>query len=96
MHVETPKSGPAELLSTYWPRQGEHYLIFSHFSDGRYQAAEKYRVVPLGLSCSTNALVDKPVREQIKILLQRRLDNLNREVQEQQEEKQRLEAELNQ
>lgn len=85
---------PATVDSSYRLRQGEHYLIFSIFSDGVYQTAEEYRIIPLGHYFSTNVLTGKLLDEQIQFLLQYRLNNLNRELQQGQEEKKRLEEGL--
>ena len=90
----TTNQGRIIVRSQYWPRQGENYLIFSHFFAGVYQGFETYRVVPLGLYFPTNILTGKPLDEQVKIALQYRLDMLNREMQKEQEEKQRLEQGL--
>jgi len=82
------------LFSLYWPRQGEHYLIFSHFDGGVYSATEEYRIIPLGVDFSTNSVTGKSLDEQIQFLLQYRLNNLNRELERGQEEKKRLEEGL--
>jgi len=93
----------AFLVSQFQPSQGEDYLIFGNCSGQTYEAVEKYRVIPLGLNLMgvpmnsyiiTNLIAGKPLDEQIQILLKRRLDNLNRQMQEEQEEKQRLEEGL--
>lgn len=92
--LKAPSLGRGHLSSQYWPRQDEYYLIFSIFYDGKYQAIENYRVVPLGLLFPTNCLSGKNLDDQIQLLLHRRLDNLNRQMKEEQEEKQRLEEGL--
>ncbi len=86
--------GPARVRSQYWPRQAEQYLIFGYFHDGSYQAIETYRVIPLGLSFSTNMLSGKTLTEQIRAVLSYRLGQLNREIEQKQEEKKRLEEGL--
>jgi hypothetical protein len=90
-HLPPPALGISWLTSEFYPRQGEFYLIFSIFHDGEYQASESYRVVPLGLMFNTNSLSGKTLDEQIQMLLQRRLNDLNRQMKEEQAEKQRLE-----
>jgi hypothetical protein len=85
------KLGTSRLVSDFYPRQGEYYLVFSIFHDGGHQASESYRVVPIGLTFNTNSLSGKNLDEQIQMLLQRRLDNLNRQMKQDQEEKVRLE-----
>jgi hypothetical protein len=99
IHVVSALKGDAELkqsriTSEYWLRQGEYYLIFADYHDGYYQAFEAYRVIPLGMHLPSSLLTGKTLDENIKILLQRRLDNLNRQMKEEQEEKQRLEEAL--
>jgi len=95
----TNSLGAALLLSQFQPLQREDYLIFADFHDGSYYAVEKYRVVPLGLnlaavtteSFNTNMIAGKSLDEQIQTLLKLRLNELNRQMQEEQEEKDRLE-----
>jgi len=83
--------GSAKLLSQFWPRQGEHYLIFAQFHDVIYQAIEPYRVVPIGMYLATNSVKDKKLEELVPMLLRYRLDNLNIQLKQLQEEKSRLE-----
>jgi hypothetical protein len=90
----TNNLGPALLESEYWPRQSENYLIFGYYNNGSYRAPATYCVVPLGLYFSTNILSGKTLDEQIQTLLQHRLDNLNQQMKEEQDEKQRLEEEF--
>lgn len=90
----TTDLGPATLDSLYRPRQGEHYLVYSTYHDGGYDAVEDYRVIPLGFYFSTNMLAGKSLDEQVHMLLQHRLDDLNRELADGQKEKQRLEEAL--
>lgn len=87
-------SGNVRVSSEYWPRQRECYLIFADFHDGYYQAVESYRVVPLGINFPTNLLTGKSLEEQIRTALKYRLDNLDRKMKEEMEEKQRLEEGL--
>lgn len=89
--LDAPPKGSSRLSSAFYPRQGEYYLIFSVFYDHEYQANESYRVVPLGLTINTNALTGKTLEEQIMMLLQKRLNSLNLEIKQGQEEKERLE-----
>lgn len=93
MPLEAPTLGPGRLSSEYIPRQGEYYLIFSIYAYGEYQAAEDYRVIPLGLYFSTNSIRDKPLDKQIQTLLRYRLNMLNRQMDKEREEKNRLEQE---
>ena len=83
-------SNPARLSSQYWPRAGEHYLIFAHYHDGFYQALETYRIIPLGAYFSTNTIAGKPLTQQLQILFKRRIRELSREIQRDEAEKQRL------
>lgn len=86
--------GPARLDSLFWPRQGEHYLIFANYHDAFYQAVETYRIVPLGTYIPPDLLTGKTSDENIRILFRRRLEDLDRQMKEDQEEKQRLEEGL--
>jgi hypothetical protein len=79
------------LDSWVLPRQGEYYLIFGHYHDSFYQAVEPYRIVPLGLDFSTNSIAGKTLDEQVRGLLERRLNALTEQIKNEQEEKQRLE-----
>ena len=87
-------SGAFRLVSEYRPRQGEYYLIFSGYHGGSYQAFEAYRIVPLGIQFVTNDLSGKSLDEKIQMLLEHRLNDLKRLMQEDQEEKRRLEEGL--
>lgn len=84
----------SRLLTDHGLRQDENYLIIGHYDSGIYRAHEEYHVIPLGVNFSTNLIAGKPLDEQIQILFKRRLDNLNRQIKEEQEEKQRLEEGL--
>jgi hypothetical protein len=74
--------------------QNQYYLIFSRDHYNAYQAFESYRIVPLGLYFSTNNLASKTLDQQVRFLLQWRLDRLNRQIKEDEEEKARLEEAL--
>ena len=89
-------SGAAQLKSEYWPRQGEYYLVFADYNYGFYEAHEPYRIICLGTYSPTNMLAGKSLNEQIRALLQYRLDMLNREIEQAQEEKSRIEEGLKQ
>ena len=82
----------ARLWTDYELRQGENYLIFAYYDTGIYQAYEEYRVIPLGVRFSTNSIAGKPLNEQLQILFKQRVDDLNREIQSDEVEKQRLEG----
>jgi hypothetical protein len=83
--------GPAKLTSQFWPRQGENYMVFSIFHNGTYNAIEPYSVVPLGVHFDTNIITGTNLDQQVRSLLRYRLTNLNRELDEGQQEKKRLE-----
>jgi hypothetical protein len=87
----TNQPSPARLWTDHELFQGENYLVFGYYDSGIYQAYEEFRIVPLGGNFSTNLIAGKPLNEQIQILLKRRLDNLNRQMKQEQVEKQRLE-----
>jgi hypothetical protein len=99
LEVALVLKGETHATGTYlhsWvlPRQGEYYLIFSQYLDGFYQAIEPYRIVPLGLEFSTNGIAGKTLDEQVRGLLERRLNALTEQIKNEQEEKQRLEEGL--
>ncbi|MGA2240978.1 MAG: hypothetical protein ABSH11_02930 [Verrucomicrobiota bacterium] len=91
----TNRSGSVLLNSGHWLHRGDNYLIFGDCENGVCQALADYRVIPLGrellAGSITNAIASKPLDEQIQILFKRRLDNLNRQMKKEQEEKERLE-----
>lgn len=92
------KAAAARMVSQYSPHRGERFLMFSTYQSNEryraYNATEKYRVVPLGPYFSTNDLTGKPLAEQIQIVLRRRLQDLNRDMEYATEEKKRLEGGL--
>lgn len=80
------------LWSEYRPCQGDQYLLFATELRGtNLFALDYYRVVPLGHSFDTNLLAGKDLNDQVKLMLQYRLNNLNQELKKDQEEKKRLE-----
>lgn len=90
----TNNFGTGQLVSSYWPRQGEYYLIFSDYRFGSYLAYEAYRIVPIGMSFSTDELKSGILDYEITTLLRRRLDKLNRQMSIELDEKHRLEEGL--
>ena len=84
-------SGARQMTTSYWPRQGEYYLLFANYRDGFYDAGEAYRVVPLGPHFLTNGLAGKSLDQQVDMLFHRRVDDLNAEMKKAQAEKHRLE-----
>jgi hypothetical protein len=89
------KLASTTLWSKYWPYQGESYLLFATDYDGtNCKAFDLYRIVPLGHFFPTNILTGKSLDDQIKALLQYRLNNLNLELEHEQTEKERLEKGL--
>lgn len=81
----------ARLWTDHELLEGQNYLLFGFYDSGIYKAYEPYRIVPLGLQFSTNMLAGKTLDEQIQMLLQRRLNDLNRQMKAEQGEKARLE-----
>ena len=71
--------------------QGEYYLVFGYYEDGIYKAYEQYRTIHLGSDFSTNLIVGKSLDDQLQVLFKHSLFNLNRQLKEEQEEKQHLE-----
>lgn len=85
----------APLSSMHWLNVGDNYLIYGRFEDGICYATEEFRVIPLGrelwAGTFTNLIAGKPLPEQLQILLKRALENVNRNMNREREEKQRLE-----
>lgn len=71
--------------------QGEYYLVFGYYEGGIYKAYEEYRAIHLGSDFTTNLISGKSLDEQLQILFKHSLFNLNRQMKQEQEEKQRLE-----
>jgi hypothetical protein len=91
MTTEGRVSRSERLVSDFVPRQGEHYLIFAQYFQGNYQAAESYRIVPLGINFSTNMLAGESLDDKIQTLFKYRLSHLDQELKQMQEERKRLE-----
>jgi hypothetical protein len=90
----TTNAAPVRILTDYLMCSGENYLVFGTWDSDVICSYERYRVVPLDKYVTTNLIAGKTLQEQIQILLQRRLDNLKLEMQENENEKMRLEAGL--
>jgi hypothetical protein len=90
----TNNACPVRLLTDHEMCPGNNYLVFGYCDSSVYIAYEEHRIVPLGKYFATNLIAGKTLQEQIQILLQRRLDNLKLEMQENENEKMRLEAGL--
>ena len=86
------------MVSQHAPRQGDRFLMFSTYQSNdlyrAYNATETYRVVPLGGYFPGDELKGKTLEEQIRLLLQHRLEDLTRELQQGAVEKKRLEEAL--
>jgi hypothetical protein len=82
----------AQLDSMYWPRCGEQYALFSILQNKTYNAIETYRVIPLGTYFPTNSLAGKTLNQQIQSIFQWRLNKLNQELVQRNDEKERLES----
>ena len=51
------KQGTARIVSQYWPRQGERFLMFATYQSNQlYNATETYRIVPIGRDFPTHEL----------------------------------------
>ena len=66
-------------------------MVFSIFHDEVYQAIKPHRIIPLGQNFDADVLSGKTLDEQIQMLLQKRLNDLNRQLKAEQVEKARLE-----
>ena len=95
-------SNSSTMLSFYRPYRGEFFLFFANDKkDERnkgYSAIEKYRVVPLGRDYNQfiwdHYLAGKPLKEQIQWILKNRLKDLDGEIAQDNEERQRIESGL--
>ena len=70
--------------------QGMDYLVFAYLRNGVYRAFESYKAIPIGDHFPTNSVSGKPLHEQIKILSEDALFHLNREIQQDEEQKAQL------
>lgn len=86
----TNSVNPTRLKTNHDLSPGENYLVFGYCDNGFLYADEDYRVVPCGKVFSTNAIADKPIDKQLKILLELGLDVVNRRIQKEQSESERL------
>jgi hypothetical protein len=88
------KPGVAHMVSLYWPHQDARFLMFATYQSNQlyraYNATETYRIVPLSRYFLTSALTGKSLDEQIQLVLRRRLEDVNRELERDTEEKSRL------
>ena len=87
----TNNVSPTRLLTDRELCSGKRYLVFGYCNGEVCCAYEDYKVIPLKTYFSTDLLAGKTMDEQIRFLLQIRLDNLKREIQRNEEEKRRLE-----
>lgn len=81
----------SRLLTDHDLQKGEKYLIFGNSDNNVCLAFEEFRVIPLGKNFQTNSVAGKPLDDQLHLLFQRRLDNLNRQIKKEMEERRRLE-----
>ncbi len=92
------KPGLAHMVSQYWPRQGDRFLMFAEYQSNQlyqaYSATEAYRIVPLGRYFVADKLAGKKLDEQIQLVFRSRLEDLSRELEKRAEEKKRLEQGL--
>jgi hypothetical protein len=90
--------GPTHMHSAFWPYTGQRFLLFAiHRNDESfigYSAFEEYRVVPLNHYFQTNMLPITNLQEQVRWVLQSRLQDLNEDLSKGEAEKKRLEEGL--
>lgn len=75
----------------FLPRQGEYYLIMGQYFRRRFCAIEDFRIVPLGMRFNSNWIIGQTFDQQIATLLRQGLDEANRQLDQAQKEKARLE-----
>ena len=87
----TNSTSSTRFLTNHELQVGHQYLVFGDYEDGAFCAFEDYRVIPLGTDFPLKSLEGKTLDEQLQILFQRGVDDMNRKIQEDEEEKDRLE-----
>jgi hypothetical protein len=75
-------------------KAGQEYLVFGYYDSDIYEAYEDYRVVPLGINFPLDSVRGKALDEQLRISFQSAVDELNRQIKEEEAEKNRLEEAL--
>jgi hypothetical protein len=90
------RTGLSRMVSQYRPHAGERFLLFGGYQSNElyqaYNATESYRVIPLAFYFSTNALAGKTLDQQIRLIVEHRLEVVKQELKERNEEKARLES----
>lgn len=81
----------AKLYTNHDLTKGEDYLVFGYYDSGIFNAYEKYRVISLGRNFPVNTITGKPLKDQLRVLFQRRVDNLAQQIQQEETEKRNLE-----
>lgn len=88
--------GSFRLLTNHPLQRGHEYLIFGNYVDDVYEAFEDFRVVPLSEGFDIKLLSGKTLDQQLQILFQDGVKEKEREIQEDEAEKDRLKAALHQ
>jgi len=74
------KPATANMVSQYWPHQDEQFLMFSTYQSNEfhraYNATEAYRIIPIDRNFQIKELTGKPLTEQIRLILSRRIDDV--------------------
>lgn len=84
------------LLTNYPLLRGRKYLVFGYYVDGTFEAFEDYRVVPLSRDFDIKSVSGKSPDQQLQILFQDGIKEMDREIQNDEAEKQRMEEALRQ
>lgn len=84
----------ARLQTDYELKEGQKYLVFGYYDSGFYRAYEPYRVIPLDTSFRLDLLTGKTLDEKLQVLFQSSIDYINRKIQEDEEERDRLQQAL--
>lgn len=89
-------AGYIRLLTNHTLSRGRNYLVFGYYVNGAFEAFEDYRVVPLSKDFDIKSLSGKTLDQQLQILFEDGVKEMNRQIQEDEAEKQRLQEALHQ
>jgi len=87
----TNETTSVRLQTDYELSAGRKYLVFGQIDKGVFLAYEKFRIIKIGRIFSIESITGKTLDEQVQVILERRLPDLNQELEQNIEEKQRLE-----
>ncbi len=86
----TNNPNSSRLLTDHDLTKGQRYLVFGYYESDGYEAFENYRVIPLDTTFQLDSLKGKNFNEKLQVLLQSGVDCMNRKIQKDEEERDRL------